>query len=422
MSILIKNARVITLDSENSILEDACVYIKDGIIESVGAEPGVSADRCIDAAGKTVLPGFVNTHTHLPMNLFRSYADDMPLMTWLEEKIWPSEARMDETAVYYGAMAALAEMAMGGVTAFADAYYLYDWYIEAIRKSGMRALIGRSVVDTDYAEGERKFSEMLDMRKNMRGGRVDVGFAAHAVYTCSPSMLRRIAEAAAGTDVIIQVHASETASEVDGCMKANGTTPIRLLKDTGILDSKVIAAHCVWPEEEEIELLASGDVTVSHCPSSNMKLASGIAPVPDMKKKGVNIALGTDSASSNNALSVWREMTECALIHKADSLDATAVDAPSALRMATVNGAKAMNLNSGTIEKGKNADLIMIDTSGIRYAPACGNTIPNIVYSGTDSDVCMTMVGGDILYENGEVTFCDIDECMAKMKEFIQSL
>lgn len=423
MKIKIINAEVITLDEKNKVFENAEIHIEDGIIRFVGENaPEFIADRTIDADGNAVIPGFVNTHTHLPMNLFRSYADDMELMPWLSEKIWPAEDKIDEKAAYYGAMLGLAEMARAGITAFADAYYLYDWWISAVRQSGMRALLARSVVDFNKDEGERKFSEMLRMFHDMKTERINMGFAAHAPYTVSDTMFRRIAESAQKHNAVIQVHASETKKEVDDCVEQYGLTPIELLEETGMLDNHTIVAHCVWVTDNDIDILCKKGTFVSHCPSSNLKLASGISPVWNMMEKGVNISLGTDSASSNNSLSVWKEMMLMSMLQKGFTLNPVAVPVWQALKAAAFNGAGAMGINSGSIIKGKNADLIIIDTSGIRYAPKLGNTVSNIVYSGSDTDVVMTMVGGDILYENGNVTFCDVDECKAKVTEFSRTL
>ena len=423
MKIKIINAEILTLDDKNTVFDRGEIHIDGEKIVFAGDNaPLFDADRVIDAKGNAVMPGFVNTHTHLPMNLFRSYADDMELMPWLETKIWPAEDKMDEQAVYFGTLAALYEMARGGITAFSDAYYLYDWQLPAIKQSKMRGLISRSVVDFDKAQGEIKFAEMIKHFECDKKGRVDVGFAAHAIYTCSPDMMARMAKEAKERGAKIQVHLSETQNENENCKKQYGKSPVEVLADTGLLDNHTIAAHCVWLSDSDKEILKDKNVFVSHCPSSNLKLASGIAPVFDLKNKGINVSLGTDSASSNNALSVWREMTIMSLLQKGASLDPKAMNAFDSLKAATKNGAIALGLDSGSIEKGKNADIIMIDTSGVRYSPAHKNTAANIVYSGSDSDVLMTMVGGDIIYENGEVSFCDINEVKAKMNEFIKCL
>ena len=420
MKIRIKNAEILTMDAQDTVFQNGEIHIDGQAITYVGqTPPPFDAQRTIDARGGVCMPPFCNTHTHLPMSLFRGFADDLPLKRWLEDVIWPAEDQLDRAGAYAGTMLALCELVRGGVGAFADAYYLYDWTVQAIEKSGLRAHFGRSVVDFTPEMGEAKYQEMLRMQREYAGGRVSVGCCIHAPYTCTDGMMRRIAETAAETGSILQIHVAETKEEFDTCKQKTGKTPVAHLRELGVFAPHTVAAHCVHVTPEDMDILAERGVFVSHCPQSNLKLASGVAPVAEMLKRGIAVTLGTDSAASNNNLSVWEEMTQCALLQKGVFYDATAVDAKTALRMATVEGMRALGLGGAGLVCGAPADLILIDTSSLRYAPKFQNSMADLVYAGCDRNVTLTMVGGDILFENGEVTFCDEREVCRRAQEFV---
>ncbi len=424
MNCKIVNARIITLNRNSEVIQNGEIHIKNGVIQFVGESngPEFKADRIMDANHNVVMPGFVNAHTHVVMSLLRSYADDMNLKDWLFNKIFPAEDNLNEEFAYWGALFAMCEMARSGVTAFADMYYLYDGVVRAIRQSGHRAVIARSVVDPNPEYGERTFNDMISVFKKYNNiERIKVFMSPHAQYTVSNPMLERIAEAAKEHGTGILSHISETKSEHENCVSQHGKTPIALMESLGLLDVPFVAAHCVYVTPEDMDIMKEKNASVASCPQSNLKLASGIAPLTEFIKKGLTVALGTDGAASNNNLSVWEEMTYASYLQKGTTLDPLALPAMEALRLATAGGAAALGLNCGSLEAGRDADLIIVDTGSLRYMPDY-NVVSNIVYSGCDRDVLLTMVGGDILYENGTVTFADELEVRGRVLEFANLL
>ena len=423
MNYRIVNAVILTMNDQNEIIQDGEIHINDGIIQYVGAPgPAFNANRIIDANHNVVMPGFVNTHTHITMTLFRSYADDMNLMDWLQTKIGPAEDKLNDEISYWGALLSLCEMAKTGTVAFNDMYFHYDGVVRAIMQSGHRAVIARGCVDPTPETGERTFNDMISVyQKYNKEERIFVYMSPHAQYTVSNAMLGRIAEAAKKVGTGIHTHISETKAEHDACVAQHGKTPVALMESLGLLDVPFLAAHCVYVTPEDMDILREKGAAVLSCPQSNLKLASGIAPLQTMMDRGVQVTLGTDGASSNNNLSMWEEMTYASYLQKGTTLDPKVLPATEALRLATRNGAKALGLNSGILEAGRDADLIIIDTNDIRYLPDF-NVVSNIVYSGCDRDVLLTMVGGDILYEDGNITFADLGEIRAKVREISEKI
>ncbi len=411
MNCQIVNATIITLNAKNEIIENGEIHIKDGVIQYVGESgPDFAADRRMDANHNVVMPGFVNTHTHITMNLFRSFADDMSLKDWLDKKILPAEDKLNDENSYWGALLALCEMARNGTVALNDMYFHCKGIARAIAQSGHRAVISRGTVDPDPATGQRTFEDALTVYKKYNNvERIRVYMGPHAQYTASNDLLSKIAQAAKELKTGVHMHISETQREHEKCVAEHGKTPIALAESLGLLDVPFIAAHCVYATPEDMDILKEKGAAVASCPQSNLKLASGIAPLTAMMEKGVLVSLGTDGAASNNNLSMWEEMTLASCLQKGVTLDPQALPAMQALALATRNGAQALGINSGSLEAGKNADLIIIDTGDIRYVPDY-NVVSNIVYSGCDRDVLLTMVGGDILYEDGRVTFADEEE------------
>jgi len=423
MNCKIVNATILTQNGKNEIISDGEIHIKAGVIEYVGKPgPDFAADRIMDANHNVVMPGFVNTHTHVTMNLFRSYADDMNLKDWLDQKILPAEDKLDEESSYWGALFALCEMARNGTVAINDMYFYCKGIARAVQQSGHRAVIARGTVDPTPETGERTFEDALYIFKKFNHvDRIKVYMGPHAQYTASNDLLKRIAEKAKELKTGIHMHISETKREHEKCVAEHGKTPIALMESLGLLDVPFLAAHCVYATPEDMDILKEKRVAVLSCPQSNLKLASGIAPLEKMMAKGILVALGTDGAASNNNLSMWEEMTYASYLQKGTTLDPMALPAAQALRLATQNGARALGINSGSLEKGKNADLIIVDTSDIRYIPDY-NLMANIVYSGSDRDVLLTMVGGDILYEDGRVTFADEQEVRAHVLEIAEKI
>ncbi len=425
MSVRINNGYLITANAQNDCME-GCVIVSDGIIVYAGPEelaPDITVTRTINANGGIIAPGFVNTHTHVAMNLLRGYADDMALMDWLQNSIWPAEAKLDEEAVYWGTMLAIAEMVAGGITCFSDMYNFTEQIAKAANVAGIRALIATAVLDID-GQGDRrleKAAELFDVVKDYK--RVEAVIGPHAEYTVSPAMFKKVGRLAQKLDSRIHVHISETYGEHNECIERHSKTPIGLLDSLGLLELPLMAAHCVWISDEDMVMMAEKDISVLSCPGSNLKLGSGIARVGKMMETGVNVSCATDGAASNNNLSMMEEMTLISLLQKGLNRQPTLIPATSAVKIATINGAKALGLEqfTGSIEAGKQADLVVIDTSGVRYCPKT-NLLHHFVYSGSDADVKLTMVGGDILYENGTITFGDIEEIKAKASQHATKL
>ncbi len=421
MITLINNGFLITADAQDRCM-DGCVIIDGDIIVYAGPceyAPEIPVDRRIDAQGGIIAPGFVNTHTHVAMNLLRGYADDMPLMKWLKESIWPAEEKLCAEAVYWGSMLAMAEMAMGGVTSFSDMYNFTDQIAKAAHDAGMRALIATAVMDIDGRGADRlkKAEALFDTVKDYP--LVDAAIGPHAEYTVSPKLFAKVRDTAQRLDARIHIHVSETRDEHEACIKRHSKTPLGLMDSIGLLELPVMAAHCVWLSDEDIMLLADKGGSVLSCPGSNLKLGSGIARVSEMLNAGVNVSCATDGAASNNNLSMMEEMTLLALLQKGTHHNPTLIPAKAALKIATQRGAKALGFGAltGSLEAGKKADIIVIDTHGVRYCPRT-NLLNHFVYSGSDSDVVLTMVNGRILYENGNITFGDIEEIKAKAHAF----
>ncbi len=426
MKILIKDIR---LTKDCGFGKNPVNILTDGKIISYIGEfvPDVRADRVIDGKGNLVLPAFYNAHCHSSMTLFRGYGDDLPLDRWLNERIFPAEDRLDEKSVYIGSMVAIAEMIRNGIVSFSDMYMFMDSVACAVRDCKVKANLARSIVSFDPdidMKNDFRMKEAADFAKRWHGecdGKIKVDMSLHAEYTNVAKCCEYVADHAAKNGYLMQVHASETKKEHDECIERHGVTPIRFFSDTGVFDVPATAAHCVWADDEDIEILARKSVTVAHNPVSNLKLASGVMPYVKMKKAGVNIALGTDGAASNNRLDILREMQFAALIHKGTQLDAAATDASDMIYMATRAGALSQGRSDcGKIEIGYAADLLMIDLHSI-------NNIPNydyesaVCYSVGTSDIVLTMCDGCILYENGAYTSIDTERLEFEMKQVLEN-
>ncbi len=425
MSVLIKNGYLITADSNDTCIE-GCVHVEKEVITYAGNQqdaPEFNADRIIDAKGGIIAPGFIDTHTHIPMNLFRGFADDLPLMKWLTEKIWPAEAKLTADAIYWGSMLGIAELISSGVTCFSDMYGDTDIIAKAANDSGIRALIATAVIDTD-GTGEKRLKDaekLFDIVRDYK--KVGAAIGPHAEYTLNPGILIKIRDIAEKLEARLHIHISETESEHLECIERHGKTPVALLDNLGLTDLPLMAAHCVWVDDNDMEIMADKNIHVLSCPGSNLKLGSGIAPVSEMIARGINVSCATDSAASNNNLSMMEEMTLLALLQKGINHDASLIPAKTAFRTATINGAKALGMDSitGSLEAGKQADLVVLSTEGLRYCPKT-DLLNHMEYSGSDSDVVLTMVGGDILYEYGDLKFADIQEIKTKASEHAKKI
>lgn len=410
MKTLIKNAAVYhdgQVDEGKNILIDG-----KRIAGFPDTADGVPYDEIIDGKGMLALPGLVNTHTHVAMTLFRSYADDLALMDWLQNMIWPAEAHLDDDIVYWGSMLAFAEMIRGGTTAFCDMYMFMDSCAQAAEAAGIRGNIARGLAGVT-PNGVKALEENVELYRkwnNGADGRIRVMLGPHAPYTCPPDYLKKVRDTAEQYGIPIHIHLSETKGEVDTCREKFGVTPIALMNQIGLFDVPTLAAHCVHVTEDDIAIMAEKQVCVAHNPGSNLKLASGIAPVPAMRKAGVVVGLGTDGASSNNKLDMFAEMRLAALIHKAASLDPFAIKAEEALQMGTKDGAMCLGYDDlGELKEGHLADLILVDRSGWHWKPRF-NSISLAVYAGNSMDVDTVMVNGEVLMRHKELLTIDTEK------------
>ncbi len=422
MDILFKNATVITMDDARPVLEDAFVGIKGRKIEYVGnTEPEGEIKRVIDARGKVLMPGIINTHTHVPMTLFRGLSDDCELDVWLREHIWPAEDKLTSESVRAGTELAVAEMIASGTTSFSDSYFFVDAIADVALSSGIRANLSRSIVgDGENFDAMPSVSEAKELFSRIHmadGGRLRADASIHAEYTSETKCRQRVAEMARERGQILQIHTSESRSEHENCIAKYGKTPTEQFLAEGLFEgTRPLLAHCCYITENDMEIIKSAGGSVAHCPVSNLKLASGIAPVPAMLAKGVNIGLATDGVASNNNTDMFEEIKLAAILHKGISENPTAVNAYTALQMATVNGAIAQGRNDcGRIKEGFDADVIMLDFDRPHLIP-CHNVVSNAVYAARGSDVVMTMVAGKVLYENGVFTTIDIERAKASVK------
>ncbi len=415
------------MDPRRRVIKGGSVAIEESRIVSVGEKPREKADTVIDAKGKIVLPGLINAHTHLSMTLLRGIADDMPLMEWLKTKIWPIEKNLTPEDCYTGALLGCLEMIKSGTTCFADQYFHMDRVAEAVEKSGIRGVLSYGIIELEDPErGEREIRTGEKLVKEWHGeadGRILTMFGPHAPYTCSPECLMKVKELAEKHEVGIHIHLSETKDEVNQSLEKYGKRPVEHLDSIGFLGPEVLAAHCVWLNEKEIETLRRRRVKPVHNPVSNMKLASGVAPVPEMLSAGIPVALGTDGATSNNTLDMFEEMKFGALLSKVHKLDPRKIPALTALEMATINGAKALGLEKdlGSVEVGKLADLVLVDVRKPHLSPL-HSAISHLVYGATGGDVDTTIVHGKILMLNRRVLTLDEERVLRDAQEAAEEL
>jgi 5-methylthioadenosine/S-adenosylhomocysteine deaminase len=415
--ILISNATIITMNDAGDILEGADILAEDGLITGIGPAGTLESTDAdiIDGRGKAVLPGFINAHTHSAMTLLRGYADDLPLTEWLETKIWPRESFLKEGDVYAGTMLAAAEMIKGGTTCFADMYFRTEEIAAAAIDSGLRADICEVFLgQTDTLDEDITRAAGTIEAWNASGGLVTGSFGPHSLYVCGAPVIGKIAAEAKRLGAKIHIHLLETEHERADIMRAQERTPFHSMRDTGMFEIPLIAAHSVYLSEREVGIATDMLFSVAHCPGSNLKLASGIAPVHDLLRRGVNVALGTDGAASNNNLDMFEEIRLAATIHKVNSRDATAVPAYAALSMATRGGAKAVGKENelGQLAPGFRADIITVDLTAPHMTPN-HNVVANLVYSAGAADVVDTVVDGRVLMRDREITAFNEQEILA---------
>ena len=426
-TILIKNA--IILDPEKDINVKKDLLIKDDLIYKIDEEIAQdNVDKIIDAKDKILLPGFVNTHTHLSMALFRGLADDLSLDEWLNDNIWPMEANLNEYYCYIGALLGAVELIKSGTTTFSDMYFYMEDVAKVVEESGIRAVLSYGMID--FGDEEKRKAEIeknMNLFKNCHNtadGRIKVFFGPHSPYTASEELLKEVRKLADENNIKIHIHVSETQKEIDDVSAEKGLRPFEYLDSIGFLGPDVICAHSVWLSDEEIEIIKKHDVKISHNPCSNMKLASGIAPVKKLLDNDICVAIGTDGASSNNNLDIIEELKTASLLQKVSTLDPEALNSDEALAMGTIEGAKALGLDDeiGTIEVGKKADLILIDTNNANMIPDSSKLSSNIIYAANGFNVDTTICNGQILMENRQLTTLDEQDIYKKAKEAIDEL
>lgn len=414
IELLLKDGDVLCSDGQVRQLD---IAVSGSQITQIGTVTAPAA-RIINCQDKFIIPGFVNTHTHAAMTLFRSYADDMLLMDWLQTKIWPAEENLTADDVYWGTQLAIAEMIKSGTTCFADMYFFMPDVARAVAESGIRAVLARGMAgvaptaNQALAESENFYQEW----HNAADGRITVMLGPHAPYTCPPDYLKKVTALADRLGAQIHIHLSETAGEVADCQKQYGKSPFALMQELGVLDHGVLAAHCVHVSPDDIAIMQANKVRVAHNPGSNMKLASGTAPVPDMLQAGITVGLGTDGAASNNNLDMLEEVRLAAMLHKVHRLDPLAVPAKTAMDMATRQGAAALGLEhiTGVIQTGYKADLTIFAMQEPYWHPR-HDRLSLLTYAANSRDVHTVIVDGKILLDNYQLTTIDQDRLVAEV-------
>ncbi len=404
------------------------VLIENDKITDITDKTGIQqADEVIDGEKKVLMPGIVNTHTHLSMNLLRGLADDLPLDTWLNDHIWPVEANLNGDYCYAGALLACVEMIKSGTTTFNDMYFFMDDVARAVDETGLRGMLSHGMIDLgDEEKRKAEFKEtkrIIEKCHDTADGRIKVAFGPHAPYTCSEELLREVRKETDKRGLKIHMHVSETEFEVQQVTEAHGARPFEYLNEIGFLGDDVIAAHAVWLSDKEIEIIKDKGVSLSHNPASNMKLASGISPVSKLIETGVNVSLGTDGAASNNNLDMIEEMKLAALLQKVNTGDSTVLPAEKVFQMATIGGANALGLQDeiGTIEVGKKADLILLDRKAPHLTPF-RHPMSHLVYAANGSDVDTTICNGEILMRNKKLEIINEAEVIKLAEDAAEEL
>ncbi|UNC91205.1 amidohydrolase [Candidatus Contubernalis alkaliaceticus] len=430
--IIITNTTILTMDANSTIIENGSLVIKDDRILAIGETEDIlnkySALKIIDGANQLLMPGLVNTHTHVPMTLFRGYADDLPLQEWLYDNIFPLEAEyVTAYNVRIGTELAVAEMLRGGITTFNDMYYFIDDMAHIVEETGIRAVLSKSIIDfpvpnSPTPEDGLRIAEETFNKWNSHP-RITIGFAAHAPYTCSPELIQKVKALADKYQVPFNTHLAETGVEVEQILEKYGFTPVGHLENLGVLSSNVIAAHGVHLTKDDIKILARHGVSVAHNPVSNMKLTSGVSPVPQLLEAGVKVGLGTDGAASNNNQDMFTEMRMAALLHKITRIDPTVMDAKTIVEIATIGGAKVLGMENeiGSLEVGKKADMILLDLTQPHALPLY-NVYSHLVYSLKSSDVQTVIIDGSLVMENKKMLYIDEEQLNQKVQEVAEQI
>lgn len=420
---IIKNARIITMNKKEEIIPQGNLLIENGKIIAITPQPLDAADALVtDAKGMLVMPGFINTHTHLPMTLFRGYADDLPLQTWLTQHIFPAEARwITPENVRLACRLAFIEMIKSGTTCFNDMYFFEDIIAEEARRAGIRGVMGESVIDfptPSFRTPREGFQRCEAFIQKWQGeSLIHPSVCVHAPYTCSSKTLQEGRRLADKYRTLLHIHVAETRQEVENITAQTGLSPAAYLHDLGLFDGPVVAAHCVWLNPTDIQLFARHQTGISHCPKSNLKLASGIADTTSYLKAGIPVGIGTDGTASNNSLDMVEEMRFASLLAKGTLLQAEALDAKATLQMATINGARILGIDqiTGSLEVGKSADLIFIHADASNMIPVY-NEYAAIVYAMNSKNIYASMVQGEWLMFNRNLCRLDKEETLREIQ------
>ena len=424
MSILIHNCTAVLMDEAGTVLPGAYVAVEGTRIVSVGTvRPQGTFDQEIDGKGNVLMPGFVNAHTHVPMTAMRGYGDGNNLQDWLNNYIFPVEARWDDRAVRSCTALGLAEMIASGVTTIADMYMHTDIIAQEVASAGISANLSCGGVQFSDSLDPATHNDCVVQREltekwhNYNDGQIRIDASIHGEYTSRKELWQWMADYARDHGLGMHVHISETKAEHEACLARHGKTPIQTLDEYGVWDGRAIAAHCVWTTPEDWAIMAEKGISAIHNPMSNLKLGSGIAPVAALRKAGVNVALGTDGVSSNNCTDLFGDLKIAAILQNGANCDPLALLPGEALEMATANGGKALGRKTGRIQAGYDADLILVDFNALNLTP-CHDVISNLVYAAHGSNVTMNMARGKVIYENGEFLTIDIDRVKREVQEY----
>ena len=423
--IIIHNGTIVTVNPDFDIIKDGIVCIKNGRLERIEPRsPGSlipEANEIIDAKGGIIMPGLVNTHTHLPMSIFKGLADDLPLMTWLNEHIFPAEAKhIKAETVRLGSFLSCAEMILSGTTTCCDGYFFEDEVAKAVFDSGMRAILGQGVIDfpapgvPEPSDNVNKAVRFTDKWYN-KSLMITPSIFCHSPYTCSEETLKKAKHAALSKNLLFQIHVAETKDERDRILSEKNSSPIKYLDSIGILDNNTLLVHSIWVDDDDIDIIANSGAKVSVCTESEMKLASGIAPVIKFLEAGIKVGLGTDGSASNNDLDLFNEMDVTAKLHKVNILDPTVMDAKTVFKLATIDGAGALGLDNeiGSLETGKQADIIIIDVNKPHLVPMY-NPVSHIVYSARGSDVQDVIIAGKVIVRDQKLLSFDLEDVLER--------
>lgn len=424
MNYKIINGTLLTHTEKGFEIEKKDLYVAEGkIVDPARCEGWKEGGyETVDARDRLVMPGLINMHTHAYMTMMRNYADDVDFDEWLFKRVMPVEDQLPQEAAYWTSLLGCMEMIQTGTTSFADMHMFCGQSPKAAKEAGMRAFIGRGLVGDDlYGDGAGRFKEALEEKAAYESEQIRFILSPHAIYSCSARLLEQVADEARKSDMLKQIHVSESVAEVENAISKYGKTPVKLLKELGFLDEKTIFAHCVQMREDDMDILAENHVHVVTNPASNAKLGNGFAPIVEMQKKGINVCLGTDGTASNNTLNMFREMGLLSLIHKGIHKDSTAAPAQFAIGAATVHGAKALGMEGklGVIKEGAYADLVFLDLKAASLYPN-NNILSSLCYSANGSEVKSVMIHGKFVMKDRELLTIDKERVYSEVNKIVE--